>query len=128
MNFLLAIVLFSVVFMSGFPTDVSEVPENQIPANAKTYVQIGEITKNSPAEKAGLMSMDKILKIDGKDVVNIKDVQDYTKMNPDKNANLVIERQGKTIEKEVFIRKDRQAPRGFEVARVQSLQRDVPFA
>lgn len=106
MNFLLAIVLFSAVFMSGFPTDVSEVPESEIPANAKTYVQIGEITKGSPAEKAGLMSMDKILKIDGKDVVNIGDLQNYTKTNPDKNASLVIERQGKTIEKEVFIRKD----------------------
>ncbi|MFA7169939.1 MAG: RIP metalloprotease RseP [Candidatus Paceibacterota bacterium] len=106
MNFVLAVVLFSIVFMSGFPTDVSGISQDEIPSDVQVYVQVGELVKDSPAEKSGLMSMDKILKIGDVEVENIEDVQQYSKENPGKEATLVLERQGETIQKEVLIREE----------------------
>lgn len=112
MNFLLAVALFSVVFMSGFPTDIGDTPADQLPAGAQIYVQVGEIVAGSPAEKAGLESMDKILKIEGQEVQNIADVQNYTKAHSDQELTLTLERQGQVIEKEVLSRKDYPANEG----------------
>lgn len=104
MNFFLAIVLFSIVFMSGFPTDVGSMSANDLPAGTKTYVQITDIAKDSPAQQAGLMPMDKVLKIGDKDVVNVEDIQNYTKENLGKNVTLTIDRQGSVMTKEVLAR------------------------
>jgi regulator of sigma E protease len=112
MNFLLAIVLFSIVFMSGYPTDISGMKADQIPADAKVYVQVADVAKGSPAESAGIQPMDKILKIGGTEVKDVTDVQNYAKANPDTNATLTIERQNQTLEKTVNIRKDYPAGEG----------------
>jgi regulator of sigma E protease len=112
MNFILAIVLFSIVFMSGFPTDVSDMSANEIPSNAKVFVQVMDVASGSPAQQAGIMSMDRILKIDNVDVKDEADLQNYTNANPDKNVTLTIERQGQELQKQVFIRKDHPADQG----------------
>lgn len=106
MNFLLAIVLFSIVFMSGFPEDVSGVDESAIPANSDVYIQVGEVALGSPAEEAGILPMDKILKVEDYEVKNIEDVKNYTEGKSGENANITVERNGEVIQKEIFVRKD----------------------
>lgn len=112
MNFLLAAVLFSAVFMAGFPTDISDVDVNSLPAGTKTYVQIIDVVKDSPAQLAGIMGMDRILQVDGKNVQTIEDVQNYTKQDAGKNVALTIERQGGVIQKQVFVRESESGGQG----------------
>lgn len=102
MNFLLAAVLFSVVFMSGVPTDVTGVPESDIPSGSEVYVEITQVMAGSPAEQAGLMAGDRIVKAGDAAVEEVEDLQDYTKANADKNVTLTIERDGKEVVKEVY--------------------------
>jgi regulator of sigma E protease len=112
MNFVLAAVLFSIVFMSGFPTDVSGVPADKIPAGAHTYIQVSDVAKDSPAEQAGIMPMDKILKAGDSDVKDVEDVQNYTKENSGKNITLTIDRQGSVLQKTVLARTSEPSGQG----------------
>lgn len=104
MNFVLAIVLFSAIFMSGFPTDVTGVDTSQLPAGTKSYVQITGISAGSPAEGAGILAGDKILKAGDNEVRKVTDLQNYTAENQGKDISLTIDRQGKTIQAAVFAR------------------------
>lgn len=60
-NFLLAWFLFSFGFMSGFPTSVGSEPKGSTLTNVNLVIV--SVTSNSPAEKAGLKSGDKIFSI-----------------------------------------------------------------
>jgi regulator of sigma E protease len=61
-NFILAFILFFIVAISGFETLSSE---------------IGELKKDFPAEKSGLLTGDKILSINNNLINNWKDVSNY---------------------------------------------------
>lgn len=59
MNFIVAWLLLSVGFMSGLPTSVGSAPQGAVIENQQ--LTITSVVVNSPAEKAGLKSGDKIL-------------------------------------------------------------------
>jgi regulator of sigma E protease len=61
MNFILAWVLFSFGFMSGLPTSVGVEPQGYTLENVSTVIT--SVLKDSPADKAGLKSGDKIFSI-----------------------------------------------------------------
>jgi regulator of sigma E protease len=67
MNVILAFILFSACFMIGAPQTVTEGGK----------IQITEIVKDSPAEKAGLITSDVIVGADGKFFKSITEVQNY---------------------------------------------------
>ncbi|MBT4209933.1 MAG: PDZ domain-containing protein [Candidatus Komeilibacteria bacterium] len=76
MNFVLAFVLLSIVFMAGFP---QELTEDTIGKEIKDKnVVILQIAKDSPADKAGLDVGDKILEVNGQAFDNYEDV--YTQL------------------------------------------------
>lgn len=106
MNFLLAAVLFSAVFMSDFPTDVTGIPDSEIPAGSEIFVQVTEVASGSPAEESGIKPEDKIIKAGDVEVNKVEDLQDYTKENAGKNIEITIDRDGEIIQKEVFSRAD----------------------
>lgn len=120
MNFLLAIVIFSAIFMSGFPTDVTGVDNSQLPAGTQSYVEITGITEGSPAAQAGIAVGDKVLKTGENEVQDVEDLQNYTKENAGENVTLTLDRQGKTMQKEVFSRENGngQGAIGVSLARV----------
>lgn len=89
MNFFLAIVLFALVFaFFGIPT-------------ADNSTIIGEIIPNSPAEKAGLESGDKIVAIDGQNVNEWSQMVKLIHSQPDKELNFTIERRGQTLKYQI---------------------------
>ncbi len=81
MNFLLAIVLFSLSAMIGQPA--------AIPGG-----RIGEISPGSPAEQAGLLPDDRIFLIDNTEVRSATDIGDYIKTRPGEPVTLTLERDG----------------------------------
>lgn len=104
MNLALAVVLFTFVFYSGVPTDVTGVPQDQIPAGSEMYVEVTDVTAGSPAEGAGLKMADKILKAGGKDIGEVEDLQGYIKANAGKQIDLTIGRGSETMDRELTVR------------------------
>ncbi|MFA7050417.1 MAG: RIP metalloprotease RseP [Patescibacteria group bacterium] len=93
MNIFLAWILISIGFMIGFPHAVDDefVKEKNVKiSDAK--VQIVEIIKDSPAERAGLKPLDIILNIDNQEVKSGDDVQSF--LNNPEESSLKIKRSG----------------------------------
>lgn len=65
MNFLTAVVVFAIAFMTGWPTPVPN------------EVVIGGIAPQSPAEVAGLQTRDRVLAVDGQPVTSVEDFQRF---------------------------------------------------
>ncbi len=85
MNFLLAILLFSIAFM--VPHDV-----------VSGQVTVEEVAAGSPAARAGIESGDVILSINGKPVKNIGELQRYTQLNLGNEVTLLIKHSDSTTE------------------------------
>ena len=86
MNILLAVLVsIIVVAIAGFPSNT-----------------LGEVTKGSPAEKAGLMAGDKIIEIDGTAIKDWDGVISAIDADKDGHSlNFVVDRQGQAIEMDI---------------------------
>ena len=80
LNYILAFLIFSVIFMFGSPTLTTEV---------------GTLLKGYPAESQGIMAGDRILAIDGKNVKYWEDVTEIIHKHTDGVMILSISRSGK---------------------------------
>jgi len=101
MNFVLAWILISIVFMLGIPETIDSASSAQSSPSSK--IQIVEIFPDSPAEKSKLEAGDEILKkqIDpsGKivNLQNVKQTSEFISSYKGKALNLKIKRGGKDI-------------------------------
>lgn len=100
MNWLVAFVLFTVLAISGMP----KLLPNQfyLSSDAKISgggVQVSAISKDSPAEKAGLNKNDTLLEFNGQKVENSTKIRQDLKNNAGKTVSLKISRNGKEISK-----------------------------
>jgi len=86
LNYVLAFLIFSVIFMFGSPTLTTEV---------------GSLLKGYPAEKSGLVIGDKVLKVDGKDVKYWEDMTEMIRKHLDGPIKLTIDKGGKLSEIEI---------------------------
>ncbi len=84
MNFLLAIIIFSLSFMLGRP--------DAVPGG-----RIGEIAPGSPAQMAGLMVGDRIFLIGDQEVRTALDVGDYIQAHTGEAVTLTVERNGERL-------------------------------
>ncbi len=84
MNFLVAVVLFSIVFMQGV-----EVPTNR--------VRIDEVASGSPAQTVGLAVGDEVTSAAGTAVSNIPELQQIIQSHLGKVMTLTVSRGGKAI-------------------------------
>ena len=93
MNWLVAIVIFTVLAWTGMP----EFLEGQftIPADTRTEstpVEISSVAENSPASRAGLEAGDKILAVDGNEFIHASEITDYNETRPGEDVTYTIER------------------------------------
>ena len=77
-NFVLALLLFSLIFTIG----LSALP-----------TEVGEVLKDTPAERAGLKIGDKIVAIEGKEVKRGEEMQRIVWSNPGKELRFTIQRE-----------------------------------
>ncbi|MFA5388634.1 MAG: RIP metalloprotease RseP [Candidatus Omnitrophota bacterium] len=82
LNYILAFVIFSAVFMAGNPTLTSKV---------------GKVMEGYPAEAAGLKVGDKILNINGKDTIYWEDVTEIVHGGKNQEMDVLVERDGQRI-------------------------------
>jgi len=114
MNVVLSIILFSICFMVGIPTaeEIKDLGKNAF--IKETGVQIIYIQKNSPAEKAGLILGDMILKIDDQEIKKTTEIQDYLGKKVNQEVKIKIRRGERELDfkvipqkaKEIFAKED----------------------
>lgn len=102
MNWLVAFVIFTVLAIFGMP----KLLPNQFYLSSDVKlsgggVQVSAISKNSPAEKAGLNKNDTLLEFNGQKVENSTKIRQDLKNNAGKTVSLKISRNGKEISKSV---------------------------
>lgn len=90
-NFLLAILIFIIVFMYGVP---------------KLTADVGEMSKESSALEAGMVSGDKIISIDGKNIFYWEDIKPIVSDAKGKEVEVTVERNSV---KKVFLIKPKLA-------------------
>lgn len=59
---------------------------------------VEDVTKDSPADKAGLKAGDRIVRLNGADIKTRKDISNILEQNKDKNVKIVVERTGQQKE------------------------------
>lgn len=124
MNFFLAFIIFSFIFMVGFPQDITgkdlsiiKASENSGQANiiineenAKSVkdikIQISEVVADSPADQAGIKVGDAIVQADEIKINSITDLQNYTQENLGESIMLSITRGGENLTKEIIPREN----------------------
>ncbi len=93
MNWLVAIIIFTILGWTGMPKFL----DNQVTNAADTYtnwipVKITSVAEGSPAEKAGLMAGDMIMRADDKGIGHIEDIIEYNSSKAGEEVVYTIER------------------------------------
>lgn len=129
-NFLIAIILFSLVFWMGYPQAI----EGKTPKNVRNLnVQIIFVAKNSPAEKAGLLIGDKIMSLSSKEKFihpkEIEDVQKFANENTGEEITITAQRGKNIINKKVEPRENppkNEGPVGIMLAKTGIIKYSLP--
>ena len=86
-NFLIGILCFFIISMVGYKYTYYD-----------NTIIIPDETIESPARDAGLLTGDKIIKIDGVEIINFFDIQQEVSLKPDETLNLSVLRNGNILE------------------------------
>lgn len=100
MNIILAMILITAGFMAGLPQAL----DGQLDPRAYVKdrkIQIVQVVKNTPAEKAGLQIGDTILSIDNNNFLNYQDLQSYVAANIGRELSYKIKRGPDLTEKKI---------------------------
>jgi regulator of sigma E protease len=131
MNFVTALVLFTVVALIGMP----QIIDNQFTVASdskavtqpidKDVVKVAEAIKGGPAEKAGIKAQDRVLSIDGVAITSAEQMGATTKSRAGKTVSVVTERDGDRQTRQITLNaaspylgvSQYSAERGFEMRR-----------
>jgi len=78
-------------------------------------VLVEDVSENSPAEKANIKIGDVIMAIDGQTITNNGALKEIVEKNPNKKVKIVINRQNKTITREVTLDEKEKTKVKFEM-------------
>ncbi len=114
MNFFLAVILLMVTNFLGLR--IGLIDDKTASIARDKAVQIIEVSKDSPADKAGLMLLDEVsgFKLNGsfQAVFSAEDVQDFIRENAGQPITIVIKRNQEVLEKEIVPRVNPPAGQG----------------
>lgn len=114
MNWLAAVVLFTILAFVGLP----KILPNQfsVPSDTVTSVEplrVGEVEKDSPAQKAGLRNGDELLLIGTRDVQSSSELSEATSNNKGKTVNVTYSRGDREYTVPVTLRDKNSATQGY---------------
>lgn len=111
MNFVLAVVVFAIAFMTGWPTPVE--------------VEIAEVAANSPAQASGLLAGDVVTTVDGQQVTLIEDFQRLVRDRVGANVQLGVRRGQESLQLTMTPRVNPPPGEGAIGVRIQPRTRPV---
>ena len=110
MNWITAIVLFTILAIIGMPKILSN--QVQLPFDAdvrRSPVTIAKITPNSPADKIGLKVNDELIKINGQSLTEAEKLPVITKQSSGKKVRVEYRRDGKESSVDVQLNDEKSA-------------------
>lgn len=131
MNFVTALVLFTLVALIGMPQIIDDqftvASDSKIVSQPidKDVVRVAEAIKGGPAEKAGIKAEDRVLSIDGVAITSAEQMGSTTKSRAGKTVAVVTERKGDRQTRQITLNTQSpylgvsqySAERGFEMRR-----------
>lgn len=109
MNLATAIILMTLVALIGMPKLIdgqfsvaSDAKVTQTPENVGV-IKIGEVIKDSPAERAGLQTDDELISLGGTTIDDIETVGDSTADNAGKTVEVVVARGDQQLSQQVML-------------------------
>ncbi|MDP3997207.1 MAG: RIP metalloprotease RseP [Candidatus Andersenbacteria bacterium] len=94
MNVVAAFVLLTVQAVVGVPTLITD---QNAPATSSQQTYVLEVSPGSPADQAGVKSLDRIVSIAGVNTPGIAQIQEISQENAGKSVALVLDRSGQEI-------------------------------
>jgi len=91
-NWLTAVVIFTILALVGMPQVLKDqfiVPGDTQTTNQQLFA--GQVVKNSPAERAGIQSGDKITALNGQTVTSAKQLTDFTQAHAGQTVTVTIQ-------------------------------------
>jgi regulator of sigma E protease len=116
MNFLLAVVVFSLAYMTGWPSPV----ENE--------VQIVRVAPDAPAQEAGLREGDRVISMAGRSITRVDDFRAITQGHLGQPMSIVVVREGQQQELSVVPRANPPEGQGAIGVAISSPTRPQPHA
>jgi regulator of sigma E protease len=115
MNFFLAVVVFAVAYMTGWPTPIPD------------EVLIAEVAAASPAEVAGLQAGDLVIAVDGQRVGSIEDFQRLVRERAGGSVALELQRGDERVQTSMTPRMDPPPGQGAIGVKIQPRTRPVAY-
>jgi regulator of sigma E protease len=115
MNFLTAVIVFAIAYMTGWPTPVPN------------EVQIAEVAAASPAEAAGLRGGDLVLAVDGQPVGSVEDFQRLVRERIGGSVLLDVQRGDEKVQTSMTPRVDPPPGQGAIGVKIQARTRPVAY-
>jgi regulator of sigma E protease len=115
MNFVTAIIVFAIAYMTGWPTPIPD------------EVQIAEVAQASPADAAGLRSGDIVLSVDGQRVGSIEDFQRLVRERVGGSVALEVQRGDQMLQTSMTPRTDPPPGQGAIGVKIQPRTRPVAY-
>ena len=103
-NFLLCAVVLMIIYIAGtnISIDHGELNNTRYVRNEK--IQVISINSNSPAETAGILKNDVILRLDNQKAQTIQQIQEYSAQKDGLLVNVQVERDGEILDIEIIPR------------------------
>lgn len=114
MNWITAVVLLSALSLAGLPKILPNqftVPSDTV--STREPVELTYVSKDMPAEKAGLKVGDRLLRFDGRPVESGQDLIDFSKSNHGQTVEIIYLRGEAEKTASVTLRSDNQDKKGF---------------
>ncbi len=111
MNFVTAIIIYSVLMMAGIPQFVGD--DNKLP------VQIVAVAPDSPAAQAGLQAGDIIVAINDEELTGVQSVSSVIRANAGRTISLQVKRDGEIIRTSMRPRLPEEIPAGQGASGIQ---------
>lgn len=112
-NYLAAIVIFSVLYVTGIPKVLPNQVSLESGGSAVNGAQIASVENGSPAQKAGLHGGDVITRIGGQPIKTGADLTAYTKAHPAKTVTIDYTRDDASHETTATLRPASEANQGI---------------
>jgi regulator of sigma E protease len=109
MNIIFSIIVLSILWLAGFSLQTFD---NKI-ILASNYPALTAETEEYPADKAGLMTGDKIIAVNGKNTDNFRELQESIALSAKETIELTILREGKSITTAITPKLDRETGAGY---------------
>lgn len=122
MNLVIAFLMFTGLAITGIPNLIPDQFKTDSAVTVKDYVAVGFTAEDSPAEQAGFLTGDRLIRVNEQVIESSDDLFDITEANEGQEVTIVYQREGEEYSQTVELRErtEDQSPLGIGPAEIES--------